>query len=46
MEAAFRRGEFVVGSLHGIARITELLRATFPKTASGGNELPDKPIVL
>ena len=46
MEAAFRRGEFVVGSLHGIARVTELLRASFPKTAGGGNELPDKPIVL
>ncbi|MBV8031629.1 MAG: TPM domain-containing protein [Betaproteobacteria bacterium] len=46
MEAAFRRGEFLVGSLHGIARITELLRGAFPKTPGGENELPDRPIVL
>ena len=46
MEAAFKRGEFLVGSLHGIARITSLLTEEFPKTPGDGNELPDKPVVL
>ncbi len=46
MEKAFRRGEFAAGSLEGIARATGLLRKAFPKTAGGGNELPDRPVVL
>jgi uncharacterized membrane protein len=46
MEAAFRRGEFLAGSLEGIERITALLRHAFPKTPGDANELPDKPVVL
>ena len=46
MQSAFRRGEFLAGSLEGIARITELLRQSFPKTPGGANELPDRPLVL
>ena len=46
MENAFRKGEFAAGSLEGIARATQLLKKAFPKTGGGGNELPDRPVVL
>jgi uncharacterized membrane protein len=46
METAFRRGEFAAGSLEGIGRATALLKKAFPKTSGGGNELPDRPVVL
>jgi len=46
MQAAFRRGEFLAGSLEGIERVTGLLARAFPKTPGDANELPDKPVVI
>jgi uncharacterized membrane protein len=46
MEGAFRAGNFEQGVLSGIARVTELLEAHFPKSRDDLNELPDRPVVL
>lgn len=46
MEASFRKGAFEEGVLQGIRRVTERLAEHFPKAAGGGNELPDRPVLL
>lgn len=47
MEAAFRIGRFAEGVEAGLAEINALLAEHFPHERSGGgNELPDRPIVL
>jgi uncharacterized membrane protein len=46
MEAAFRDARFADGATQGIAEISALLSAHFPRTVQGANELPDKPVVL
>lgn len=46
MEAAFRDGQFELGVIRGIGRVSSLLEAHFPPTRQGANELPDRPVVL
>jgi uncharacterized membrane protein len=46
MEAAFRRGDFEGGVVHGIQEVTRHLAEHFPPTGDDRNELPDKPVVL
>ncbi|MDE2003719.1 MAG: TPM domain-containing protein [Betaproteobacteria bacterium] len=46
MESAFARGEFADGAVRGIEEISALLARHFPRTQPGGNELPDKAVVL
>jgi uncharacterized membrane protein len=46
MEAAFRERRFDEGVLTGIASINALLAQHFPRTVAGGNELPDRPVIL
>lgn len=46
MEEAFRVGDFLRGSLDGIAAATRLLVAHFPAAAVNPNELPDEPLLL
>ena len=47
MEAAFRAGRFTEGVEAGIAEINALLVRHFPRAdLPGGNELPDRPVVL
>ena len=44
MESAFRDGRFEEGVVTGIRAVGELLTRHYPGT--GGNEIPDKPVVL
>jgi hypothetical protein len=46
MQGAFAKGEYLQGSLEGIADITRILARHFPPDRSKPNELPDKPVVL
>jgi len=47
MEAAFHAGRFTEGVEAGIAEINALLVRHFPRAdLPGGNELPDRPVVL
>jgi uncharacterized membrane protein len=46
MEAAFKKGEFLQGSLQAIDAISRILAKHFPPGARNPNELPDKPVVL
>ena len=47
METAFRDGRYAEGAETGIARINALLARHFPRAARvGGNELPDRPVIL
>jgi uncharacterized membrane protein len=46
MEAAFRQGRFEAGVLGGIERVSRYLETSFPRQATGPNELPDRPVVL
>jgi len=47
MEAAFRDGRFIEGVEAGIAEINALLAQHYPREGrAGGNELPDRPVVL
>lgn len=46
MEAAFRKGDFQGGGIHGIREVTRHLVAHFPAIGDDRNELPDKPVVL
>lgn len=47
MEAAFREGRYAEGVEAGLAEINGLLTQHYPRDASsGGNELPDRPVVL
>jgi uncharacterized membrane protein len=45
MEAAFRDGRYEEGALAGVAAVSALLAKAFPRTA-GGNELPNRPVVI
>ncbi len=44
MESAFREGRFEEGIVAGIRAVGELLTRHYP--GAGGNEIPDKPVVL
>ena len=46
MEAYFKQGDFEVGVLHGIAKVTEYLDTHFPADAESINELANAPIVI
>ncbi len=47
MEAAFRDGRFAEGVEAGIAEINALLAQHYPRAdRAGGDELPDRPVVL
>ncbi|MGZ5051892.1 MAG: TPM domain-containing protein [Methylobacter sp.] len=46
MQKAFERGDFLLGILEGIERVTQLLAAHFPSVVGKGNELPDKPVII
>src|SRR5215217_216803 len=46
MEGAFREGRFEQGLTAGIEQVSAALKVHFPRTATGANELPDRPVVL
>lgn len=46
MEAAFSAGRFVDGIATGVEEISALLAQHFPRTQAGGDELPDRPVIL
>lgn len=46
MREAYARGDYETGSIHGIRAIGEVLAKHFPASATGRNELPDRPVVL
>ncbi len=46
MQQAFKRGDFLRGSLHGIERITMLLATHFPSGEDDRNELSNKPVMI
>ncbi len=46
MEQAFRSGDFKVGSLLGVQRISTLLARHFPAGTRNPNELSNKPFIL
>ncbi|OQX05779.1 MAG: hypothetical protein BWK76_27045 [Desulfobulbaceae bacterium A2] len=46
MEARYRQGDFLGGSLSAIEEITELLACHFPRTATDVDELPNRPVLL
>ena len=46
MEAAFRAGRYEAGALAGIRAVGDLLAEHFPGRGTGGNELPDRPIIV
>jgi uncharacterized membrane protein len=46
MERAFKDRRFQAGLVSGIGAVAEHLAAHFPAREQGGNELPDKPLLL
>ena len=46
MEALFRKGEFEAGVLHGIDKISTVLKKHFPQKGASRNELSNKPLIL
>lgn len=46
METEYRNGKFEEGAIAGVEAINALLALHFPRTSTGLNELPDKPVVL
>ena len=46
MEIAFKQADYEGGVVSGIRAVTRHLIEHFPASASGRNELPDKPVVL
>ena len=46
MEIQFKKGEFELGVLHGIAKISEHLQQHFPNSNGDVNELSNQPIVI
>jgi len=45
MQAAFSRGDYQTGAVEGIRAVSRHLEKHFP-VRGGGNELPDRPVVL
>jgi uncharacterized membrane protein len=46
MESLFRKGEFEVGVLHGIDKISEVLEQYFPQKGGSKNEISNQPLIL
>jgi uncharacterized membrane protein len=46
MQKAFQTGDFLLGSLQGIERVTALLAAHFPPSGDNPNELCNKPVIV
>jgi uncharacterized membrane protein len=46
METAFRQGDYEGAVVRGIQEVVQHMVKHFPATATGHNELPDKPVVL
>ncbi len=46
MEAAFRGGDFVGGTLAAVGEITQLLAQHFPAGDANPDELPDRPAII
>ncbi len=46
MEALFRKGEFEAGVLHGVEKISAVLKKHFPQKGASRNELSNKPLIL
>jgi uncharacterized membrane protein len=46
MQQEFARGQFERGAVIGVRAVSDLLAEYFPPSGDGGNELPDKPVVL
>lgn len=46
MEEAYAAGEYLDGSLEGIARIDAVLQQHFPAYPRNPNELPDRPMLI
>jgi uncharacterized membrane protein len=46
MQRAFAAGRFEQGVNSGVAAISDLLAAHFPRRKGGANELPNEPVVL
>lgn len=46
MQKAFQTGDFRLGSLQGIERVTALLAAHFPPGGDNPNELSNKPVIV
>jgi uncharacterized membrane protein len=46
MEALFRKSEFEAGVLHGIDKISEVLKKHFPQKGASRNEISNKPLIL
>jgi uncharacterized membrane protein len=46
MQRSFAAGRFEQGMRQGVAAISDLLAAHFPRGEDGANELPDEPVVL
>ena len=46
METSFREGRFAEGVVTGVVEISALLAQHFPRTGTGANEIPDRPVVL
>jgi uncharacterized membrane protein len=46
MERSFASGNHADGIIDGVAEISALLAAHFPRANTGPNELPDRPVVL
>lgn len=46
LAAAYRRGEYLQGTLESLARLQPLLEAAFPPGGRNPDELPNRPVVL
>ena len=46
MEAAFKLSNFEAGVISGVQSVTQHLALHFPAGTDGGNELPDRPVML
>jgi uncharacterized membrane protein len=46
MERAFGNGQFEAGLIAGISAVADHLKAHFPRSERGANELPDTPLML
>ncbi|GAB6847065.1 TPM domain-containing protein [Paraburkholderia kururiensis] len=46
MESEFRRGNYQIGVMGGIAQVTQLLKTHFPAHRPPREELPSSPVVL